>query len=194
MDGITTNRAAVYAVGLVTCAGVDRHVAADLLGLSVASYRTLRTRLGVPPVANKTAFTGVFDREVGEETIKRAPLEIVASIKRDDDRPPQFFWRFGGERHVRLAPHERMRRSRGEVCFAKPVTIVTRAVLDAETRYCGRKPASDPTVIHSGTGTVAERGPVLRSVAPASKVRTSFVPPALAAYASFATDHASVGV
>ena len=194
MDGITTNRAAVYAVGLVTCAGVDRHVAADLLGLTVAAYRTLRTRIGVPPVANKTAFTGAFDREVGEETIKRAPLEMVASIKRDDNWPPQFFWRFGGERHVRLAPHERMRRSRGEVCFAKPVTIVTRAVLDAETRNCGRKPAQYSTVIRSGTITPAERRPVMRSIAPASKARTSFVPPAPAAYAAFATDHASVGV
>ena len=194
MDGITTNRAAVYAVGLITCAGVDRHVAAALLGLSVPAYRTLRTRLGVPPVANKTAFTGVFDREVGEETIKRSGLEIVASIKRGDDRPPLFFWRFSDERQVRLAPHERLRRSRGEVGFAKPVTIVTRAVLDAETRNCGRKPARYPTVAQSNaTGTVRERRPIVQAVVPRSK-KAPFVPPVPASSTSFATVNASVGL
>ncbi len=192
LAGISTNRAAVYAVGLVTCAGVDREVAAALLGLTVGSYRTLRTRLGVPPVSNKDAFTQAFDREVGEETIERAGLEIVASVRRQDDRPPVYFWRFQNERHVRLAPGERAQRARGETVLAsRSMNLVTRAVLDAEIRYCGRKPAAGPTMIYPKPG-VSTR-PILPIIPPRPAPGLPFVPPGAMSRAAFATARASLG-
>ncbi len=193
LQGITTNRAAAYAVGIVTCAGVDRHVAAEILGLTVASYRTHRTRLGLPPVAERSAFTNLFDIEVGEETIKRSGLEIVASMRRTDGQPPQFFWRYRDERHVRLAPSERPQRSRGEPTFCKPITIVTRAVLDAEVRHCGRKPASGATVMNPVSAMPTMRGTQVVQLRPSRREGAAIPTPRVPIpSALFATAHASV--
>lgn len=178
----------------MTCAGVDRHVAAEILGLTVASYRTHRTRLGLPPVAERSAFTNLFDIEVGEETIKRSGLEIVASMRRTDSQPPQFFWRHRDERHVRFAPSERPQRSRGEPTFCKPITIVTRAVLDAEVRHCGRKPASGATVMNPMPAMPIMRGTQVVQLRP-SRPEAAAIPTPRCPIPSapFATAHATVG-
>ena len=142
VDGISTNHVAAHAFGLVTCAGVDRFAAAELLGMTVDSYRTLRTRFGLPPIAHRSSFTSVFDIEVAEETIKRSGLELITSMRRTEGRPPQLFWRFRDERHVRLAPTERPQRARGEPTFSKPMTIFTRAMIDAQIQVEARKSAA----------------------------------------------------
>lgn len=144
VDGVSTNRVAAHVFGLVTCAGVNRFDAAKLLGLSVDSYRTLRTRLGLPPIAKRSSFTNVFDVEVAEETIKRSGLELITSIRRTEDRPPQLFWRFRDERHVRLAPTERPQRARGEPTFSRPMTIFTRSMIDTQDRLTPTPPLSAP--------------------------------------------------
>lgn len=143
--GISTNVAAVHAIGVVTCAAVDRDRAAELLGLSEPSYRTWRTRLGIPQIANKTAFTPVFDPEVGLETIKRNKLEIAASMKSSDGRAPHLFWKLTSERQVRLAPCERPRRHRGDYTCNTIITVVTRDVLDAEVSARNNAPVLDRT-------------------------------------------------
>ena len=132
LHGVSTNKAAVYAIGVVACAAVDRFRAAEILGLSVAAYRTQRTRLGLPRIDGRSAFTHLFDVEVGLETIKRGNLEVVASMHRTDGQAPQYFWRYRDERHVRFAPSERVQRARGEPTYSRPVSICTRAILDAE--------------------------------------------------------------
>ena len=176
-DGISTNHAAVFAIGIVACAAVNRHRAAELLGLTVGAYRTQRTRLGLPRIAVRSAFTDVFDVEVGQETIKRANLEIVASMRRTDGQPPQFFWRYRDERQVRLAPSERLQRKRGEPTYCKPITIVTRSILDAESRISGKMPISTPPLQFRSS----RPGPI---VPPCQYLSIPSAP--------FATSHASV--
>lgn len=192
--GISTNVAAVHAIGVVTCAAVDRDSAAELLGLSEPSYRTWRTRLGIPQIANKAAFTPVFDPEVGLETIKRNKLEIAASMKSNDGRAPHLFWKLTSERQVRLAPCERPRRHRGDYTCNTPVTVVTRDVLDAEANARSNAPELDRT----GAGSPAPIQPLLRfkSSSPGGPIpgcRTTIPAAHLLPSAAFAMPRANLG-
>lgn len=187
-SGISTNPAAVYAVGVVTCAGVERFTAARLLGLTEPSYRTLRTRLGIPQIANKQAFTETFDVGIGLETIKRNNLEIATGIRSSDGRPPLLFWRRSNERHVRRAPPEREQRRRGDPTSNSYVTVVTRDVLDAEARV------SRPTAVAPSASTPVTRQsvhPPVRAWLPTAPARTDRRPSMLPAHvlpaAGFAT-------
>lgn len=192
--GISTNVAAVHAIGVVTCAAVDRDSAAELLGLSEPSYRTWRTRLGIPQIANKTAFTPVFDPEVGLETIKRNKLEIAASMKSSDGRAPHLFWKLTSERQVRLAPSERPRRHRGDYTCNTTVTVVTRDVLNAEANARN----NTPVLSRTGAGSSAPVQSLLRFKpsspgSPASPRRTTIPAGHILPSATFAMPRANLG-
>ena len=192
-DGISTNHVAAHAFGLVTCAGVNRFAAAELLGMSVDAYRTLRTRFGLPPIAQRSSFTSVFDIEVAEETIKRSGLELITSMRRTEGRPPQLFWRFRDERHVRLAPTERPQRARGEPTFSRPMTIFTRAMIDAQNQVNASQSAVAKTQDHPAFPPSPSTPPkrlVFQPSRPAipSTPSTTFV----GAQAPFATTRASI--
>lgn len=187
-----TNEAAVGVTGVLTASGVPREIAAELTGLSVASFRTLRTRCGFPAIEGRSSKTEVFDLEVALETIERANLVIVKSMSADDGRPPKFFWRVAADRHVRLAPGERPAKRRGEAGGSpNRIAIITRAILDAETRNCGRIPMPGPTII---LDRAAQSSPPLSFKSPQAARRgaaVSAIP--LPTSAAFATPDARLG-
>lgn len=122
---------AVWAVGMLIMAGVDRHTVAGMVGKTEASLRTLRTRMRVPVDEDRKKATDVFDLEVAQATRERGKWIIRRELAKDG--PPKFFWVQRGDRTTFLSPVGRKRDHLIEGRY--PImTIITRAMLDAEAR------------------------------------------------------------
>jgi len=129
-----THEPAVWAVGMVMMSGVRYNVAAPLVGMSVAAFRTMRTRMRVPVEPIRKKLTNVFDREVADATRERNKYVIRKSIKTDSQKGGRrFFWVQKDDRSTWLPPDLR-KRDRQIEGRSPLMRVVTRAVLDAEAR------------------------------------------------------------
>jgi len=126
----------VYAVGMLMMGGLHYQVAAHLTGKSAAAFRTVRTRMGVPIDRDRKKIVKVFDLEVAKATAERGGWIVAQSLRGErqpDGASPLYFWKRKNDRNTHLSPTLRGR----DPIFARQspeMTIITRAVLDAEAR------------------------------------------------------------
>ena len=129
-----THEPAVWAVGMLMMGGLHYREAAELVGMSVAAFRTMRTRMRVPVEPIRKKLTNVFDREVADATRERNKYVIRKSIGTNSEKGGRrFFWVQKDDRSTWLPPDLR-KRDRQIEGRSPLMSVVTRAVLDAEAR------------------------------------------------------------
>jgi hypothetical protein len=129
-----THKPTVHAIGTLVMSGVDYRAAAKLVGKTVASFRTLRTRMGVPVDRDRRKVVQVFDPHVASATKDRGGWIVAKSLNTEDYRgPPLYFWKRQADRNTHLSPVLR----KHDPMFARQspeMTIVTRQELEAQGR------------------------------------------------------------
>jgi hypothetical protein len=113
--------------------------------MTPARFRTIKSRCRVPvePQRGKKS-AEVFDQDVARETQRRNCLILRRSLRgTGPDGPLEFFWVEKGDRSTHLSPLRQPKREHNEFRPQPTISIVTRAVLDAEARYVKRTPFAE---------------------------------------------------
>ena len=131
-----THEPTVYAVGMLMMSGLHYRVAARLVGKTAASFRTLRTRMGVPIDRDRNKMVQTFDLDVAKATAERGEWIVARSLwgdKQRDGAPRLFFWKRMRDRNTHMSP---VLRARDPMFSRQPpeMTIITRQKLEAEER------------------------------------------------------------
>jgi hypothetical protein len=122
------NRAAAWVAFMLIAGGLHYKKAAELLGVTPASFRTFKSRIAMPSDTDRRKMGNVFNLEAAKATLNRSGYELRSCLKSGN-----WFWEKKTSRGVRLSPQfrttEKIIGERGN-----KFTIVTRAVLEAENR------------------------------------------------------------
>ena len=123
-----TNRVAVWIAFMLMAGGLHYKEAAKKLGVTPAAFRTFKTNVAIPSDSDRRKMGSVFDLAAAEATLERSGYELKRCLN-----SANWFWAKKSEKGVRLSPPLR----RGEKIIGEhgnKFTIITRAMLDAETR------------------------------------------------------------
>jgi hypothetical protein len=122
------NRAAAWVAFMLIAGGLHYKKAAELLGVTPASFRTFKSRIAMPSDTDRRKMGNVFNLEAAKATLNRSGYELRSCLKSGN-----WFWEKKTSKGVRLSPQfrttEKIIGERGN-----KFTIVTRAVLEAENR------------------------------------------------------------
>jgi hypothetical protein len=123
-----SNRAAAWVAFMLIAGGLHYKKAAELLGVTPASFRTFKSRIAMPSDTDRRKMGNVFNLEAAKATLNRSGYELRSCLKSGN-----WFWEKKTSKGVRLSPQfrttEKIIGERGN-----QFTIVTRAVLEAENR------------------------------------------------------------
>jgi hypothetical protein len=123
-----SNRAAAWVAFMLIAGGLHYKKAAELLGVTPASFRTFKSRIAMPSDTDRRKMGNVFNLEAAKATLNRSGYELRSCLKSGN-----WFWEKKTSKGVRLSPQfrttEKIIGERGN-----KFTIVTRAVLEAENR------------------------------------------------------------
>ncbi|MCB8877434.1 hypothetical protein [Acidisoma silvae] len=123
-----SNRVAVWIAFMLMAGGLHYKEAAKKLGVTPDAFRTFKTNVAIPSDSDRRKMGNVFDLDAAEATLNRSGYELKRCLN-----SANWFWAKKSEKGVRLSPPLR----RGEKIIGEhgnKFTIITRAMLDAETR------------------------------------------------------------
>lgn len=122
-----TSRVAVYAAGMLLLGGLHYKVAAEKMGVSASSFRSFRTRAGIPVDDDRSKAGAIFDEDAAKQTYRRSGYELRLCMRTQKN----WFWVKATDKGVRVSPPCRTKeRFIGE--RSNKIKIFTRKMLDAE--------------------------------------------------------------